>query len=546
VVTHGVGSQRRVDQLDDVVEPLVEFLCRVLGPHNVHLEARTQTGDDLNASAIITLDLPGDRREAWHVREAWWAESFRPSASGAVLAWAVRAAANHVKATTGYVVVRHVEKLTGKRPRSGEAGIWGGPPLSRLRGMLDLVIWGAITVGYFAVYLIGAVLILPLYIVLLLPFWVLFPAGIGRLQQALVNVLTGGIGDQHATTNRYVAVAGAADTVVSALWNFLAPDRPHRGEYETVTLIAHSGGCVVSYVALNRGDVQAWLRDSPAPRRVTWITVGSGLNLAYRMQAERKERDKVFWARSLRETVNWIDIYARYDPVPQGEPPGEMVRKIVGDEPGRPYASVRVVNHELPFTDHGAYWGNHEEVMSRIVHAIADSRLGRGTVDMADPTYAQQRNEQGNQVDHPLAAGIAYAVSRSEARRNAVTRNRFLSIVALIVGVGLLAWWGPLLGGWVLGDGGGPLPATWLTGLRQWIGEHTPAGLGPFAWGGQRSRFVGTVVLIALVYTALLIARLGGALRAWKAHDPRYPPLPEADAGEPQRPTSMARPARAG
>ena len=32
VVTHGVGSQRRADQLDTVVEPLMTFLCRALVP----------------------------------------------------------------------------------------------------------------------------------------------------------------------------------------------------------------------------------------------------------------------------------------------------------------------------------------------------------------------------------------------------------------------------------------------------------------------------------------------------------------------------------
>src|SRR5262249_25505425 len=154
---------------------------------------------------------------------------------------------------------------------------------------------------------------------------------IGALRAHLLNFLTRGIGDQQATTNREVAVAAAANTVATALYPFIAPQarRWRAFDYDTVTVIAHSGGCVVTFAALAGGEVRRWLRGksdgAPSDRRVTWITVGSGLDLAWRMQAPSKARDQAFWHRRIDDYVNWIDIYARYDPVPPGEAPPAMV-----------------------------------------------------------------------------------------------------------------------------------------------------------------------------------------------------------------------------
>jgi len=124
VVTHGVGSQRRIDQLDAVVEPLMTFLGRALGYTNVHLVARTQVSDDLLASAVIQLTPPNGAPEEWHVREAWWAESFRSSPSATVLPWAVGAAVFHVRSTWQNVFVRNLGRVMGRGPAPPQAGIW--------------------------------------------------------------------------------------------------------------------------------------------------------------------------------------------------------------------------------------------------------------------------------------------------------------------------------------------------------------------------------------------------------------------------------------
>jgi hypothetical protein len=261
------------------------------------------------------------------------------------------AAYYHVVTTARGVFGHNVTRLAAQGPRQEESGVWTREETGKLHALLDNLVWLVITLGYLFVCAIGAVVILPHYVFLLLPLVALWPSATGRHQVALVNTLTGGIGDQQATTNRRVAAAGAADSVVCALWSFIAPERPENMEYVTVTVIAPWGGCVVSFDALVRHDVMRWLSKSTSLRRVTLMTVGSGLNFAWRMRA-KKVRDCAFWDRTIGDHLNWIDIYSRYGPVPQGPPPVEMVEPLVGPTP-HPFVTVQVTNRDSPLSDHG-------------------------------------------------------------------------------------------------------------------------------------------------------------------------------------------------
>ncbi|MFN8556963.1 MAG: hypothetical protein U0531_06295 [Dehalococcoidia bacterium] len=119
--------------------------------------------------------------------------------------------------------------------------------------------------------------------------------------------------------------------------------------------------------------------------------------------------------------MNWIDIYSRYDFVPQGRAPdggplerGSMVKAIAGPPDGlreggaRPYVGVRVANTDWPFSDHGAYWSNDEEVMARIVFAVVDDRFGRPGTDWTRGDVP---------AGLPLGPAITASVGRSRARR---------------------------------------------------------------------------------------------------------------------------------
>jgi len=522
VIVHGVGHQSRADQLDWVVESLVDFLGRALGHYNVQLTARTEPSTDDLASARIRLTLPGATEpfEEWHIREAWWAQSFRPSGSATVLGWALVAAYYHVVTTAQGVLGHNVARLAARRPKQEGRGVWTREETGKVHALLDSVVWLVITLGYLFVYAIGAVVILPLYVFLLLPLVALWPSAIGRFQVALVNTVTGGIGDQHATTNRRVAAAGAADSVVRALWYFIAPGRPRNSDYDTVTVIAHSGGCVVSFDALVRHDVRRWLSESTSLRRVTLITAGSGLNLAWRMRAKRKAQDCAFWSRTLGDHVNWIDIYSRYDPVPQGPPPADLVEALVGPPP-HPFVTVKVTNRDWPLSDHGTYWENFEEAMSRMVHAITDSRLGQQSLAELGDAYSLQPEGDGGTQAHPLARPVREAIGAAPDRQRQVTARRFASFLLIAVGIALAYLTSKSLGDWVLGDRLDVLGVSWPPlAWRRDLGQLIPTSLLGINFTALRPWIVGVLALAFLAELLLILAQLGIHLWSWRRPEP--------------------------
>jgi hypothetical protein len=493
-----------------------------MGHNNVQLTARTGPGDDALASARIRLTLPCTTEpfEEWHIREAWWAQSFRPSGSATVLGWALVAAYYHVVTTAKGVFGHNVARLAAGRPKQDGSGVWTREETGKLHALFDIVVWLVITLGYLFVYAVGAIVILPLYVFLLLPLVALWPSAIGRLQVALVNTVTGGIGDQHATTNRRVAAAGAADSVVRALWYFIAPGRLGSSVYDTVTVIAHSGGCVVSFDALVRHDVRRWLSESTSLRRVTLMTVGSGLNLAWRMRAKRKARDCAFWDRPLGDHVNWIDIYSRFDPVPQGPPPVEMVEALVGPPP-HPFVTVQVTNRDWPLSDHGAYWENFEEAMSRMVHAITDSRLGQQPLSELGDSYSVQTQRGGEMEAHPLARPVREAIKAAPDRQRQVTTRRFASFLLIALGVALVYLTSNSLGAWLLGDRMEILGVSWPPlAWRRDLGQLIPTSLLGFNFTSLRPWIVGALALAFLAEVLLLLAQLGIHLWSWRRAEP--------------------------
>ena len=84
----------------------------------------------------------------------------------------------------------------------------------------------------------------------------LIPAA-GNFQRAIIDVFSGGNGEQQAVTNRHIALAEAASLITRALQPFLDPAYPDAARYKTVTVIAHSGGCPIAFEALNSDELKA-------------------------------------------------------------------------------------------------------------------------------------------------------------------------------------------------------------------------------------------------------------------------------------------------
>ncbi|HZU76920.1 MAG TPA: hypothetical protein VFA70_09170 [Dehalococcoidia bacterium] len=521
VIVHGVGRQGHGAELDTQVEPLVEYLGTVIGYENVQVVARAPRDASGTARARIHLRAPGRREplEEWEVREAWWAQIFPPTGRGVMLAWAVRAFWAVFQAAFVNVGWRNLKRVLRRDVRPQGEGVWRTAVTPAPFPAVDVLNWIVIMAGYSLVFLLGLVVVPLLYVFLLLPSFLLYPAFAQKAQAYLVDLFVGSIAEQQGITSRYVAVADAASVVTLALKPFLDPALlEQKGRhYETVTVIAHSAGCVVSYDALVSGAVPGWLR-SARDRRLTWITVGSGLNLGWRMHTDRHARDRAFWRRCLPGNVNWINIYARYDPVPGGEPPRALVAALARLEP-RPYVSIRVANEDWPLSDHTSYWDNADEVTSRLVHAIGDSRLGRQSLAaLLDGSYNPE-----SLVDR----GVKRSVDHGPRHRAAVSGRRGAQIGAAAAVVGLLIGFSGTVerfGRWLSDRLSDVPPHSFWTWLRANLPHRVPwlhvHDLPHFLLGAA-------MVLYALVIAGLL-ANLLGSLFAWLRPEPDRIPQPLA------------------
>lgn len=538
VIVHGVGEQGRGDYIGSFVEPLASFIADGCGSENVSITVRNEA----DASAWATLSIRGDARdEEWHIREAWWAKNFRPSASRTVLFWAVIAGLTIMWATWRSIFVRAVARLahnyqqmslsrddlmgrpverdsdgTLHLPPDTKQGLWVAPQTLPGKAILDALVWLFICL----VYVVGAIVLLtllvPLYLFLLLPLSFVAPGPVVAVQRKLAGLIVSTIGDQQAMTTRRFALAGASNEVAQALWWMLSKDGLARSKrtidgftgYETVTVVAHSGGCVVSFDAL-ASQVKQWMLDPelPAgvsrPKRVGWITAGSGLNLAFRMRRTKDSREHAFWHRPLVDFVNWVNIYARYDPVPQGPPPADLVSTLLRDDgllnrssdARPPYVCLRVVNDDFPGSDHSGYWRNRVEVMSRVVGLIADS-------DRA----SRELSPQASAIPVTLAGSLDASI-RDNADPNAMRRNRAAALkrqlpmyIGIAIVVATLAF-------------GVPLGHQWLKlDLADRLMPNSVFGV---AIDGQRAWLAGVLLTLAAALVLAQVISFVSQLVSW-------------------------------
>ena len=90
VIVHGVGSTRKGSYIDSFAEPLAAYVGTSLGFDNVSLDVNHEPDGGGQTWATLCLGTKGaEPEETWHIREAWWTESFRASKPQSVLFWGV-------------------------------------------------------------------------------------------------------------------------------------------------------------------------------------------------------------------------------------------------------------------------------------------------------------------------------------------------------------------------------------------------------------------------------------------------------------------------
>jgi len=172
-----------------------------------------------------------------------------------------------------------------------------------------------------------------------------------------------------------------------------------------------------------------------------------------------------------------------------------------------------VANYDFPITEHGGYWTNFSEVMARIVYVISDSRLRREALDTVRHAHSQPARSP---VQEQLFRAIEPGMPRMEKHRRQLVGEVWRYLLAFLLGIGAVAWFGRTLGESVSERLAAlPIVPSWL-----------PLGRTDVHW------LLGTLVIGYAALMVIGLLRLGGEFRSWLA---RERDLPNAEESEPEQ-----------
>lgn len=413
VFVHGIGSQKPAETLLQWSAPIIEVLTAWHGnlptvppdpgPRDPVLRA---TIDFSSTLPTISLRVPaattGDEvvhpEREWLMTEAWWASKVAPPGLNTITNW------------LGL--------------RGGAAQVVDGILGNRTEGVL-LTVSKAAVVPFVSV-LSG--IILTLYGLLrgltaIIPIQAVKDAAI---LHTFDDFLTGWFGDVRILLfdpAQSANIRGGLAEAVSRLREVGGCDR--------IVVVAHSGGVMVSYLALTDPAL-----DPKALDVDKLVTFGEGWNLALRLtpadvgMADRLRRDITAAHADLR----WRDFWGSHDPAPAGALAlGEIQPPIVGADRVR---SFRVWNRRSLIEDHGGYFDNDEEFVVPLMREI-DVPDGWGEASRFYPPDpgASPSVVPDEAVDDPRAM----ADPRVHRHRQRVATVALWRQVALAIPVGTIA-----------------------------------------------------------------------------------------------------------
>lgn len=206
----------------------------------------------------------------------------------------------------------------------------------------------------------------------------------------------------------------------------------------SLTVIAHSQGCVVAYEAIAHLAAQGKLR------RVTFVTAGSMINHTYgwpwefrsRGRSHKRVPGRDLMTRPLPDGTRWVDIYALHDPAPMGALNGELA-----ETSGAAVHDVAVKNTLTHVSAHTTYWPNNVEVISVIADELlhrALSNRARGGSDATQQRWTNPRAGNGFEQPHADRRGLAVHAERGlytlrQVSVAAVRGIAYLTVIAFAV-----------------------------------------------------------------------------------------------------------------
>ena len=283
-LVHGVGSQKKGQFLESVLEPLQRFL-------------RLEFRDELRAAidqrppdgpAHATIEFLDER---WEITEVWWAEAFYAQPAQRILKWGFVALFRNL-GNFAVGTVPFLRRLFGQRPAPPcQDSVYTGVVLGTRSRLYDLIVGPAAAVVFLLAALPLLLLATAFYLLALLPKWLIFPSWLRSVVVGLVSYLVEGFGDQYALMYSETAAASARQVLVEALRPYMDTQGPGRMNCDSVSVIAHSGGATVCLQALSDPKLwREWTGTSEPPMGRDPV---HSRKLAERLQRERPQAPDV-------------------------------------------------------------------------------------------------------------------------------------------------------------------------------------------------------------------------------------------------------------
>jgi len=411
VFVHGIGSQAPGETLLDWGSAIIGALL------DARLNRRTSADPVIDSqldpgpgqSRFIELQLPATTADGktipeqhWVMTEAWWAQRVRPPSFGQMAEWlgpngAIRRIVLALLPRAGEIhdprLRPHAETHSLHRAAPGiervEEDVAPGPPA----GMKEKPREGISAIlRYPAGFYFQAIsaLILLLYGILrsiekLIPIG---PFKDGALTRPIDSFVLDWFGDVYVLLNNQAEGASIRGQLLDSLNDLQAIG------CKDITVIAHSGGAIVSYMTL----VDA----SSAGQRVDrLVTHGEAANLAWRLTAgedgQNRGEAELRFERLYRTLPNaphrrdmaWHDFWASKDPAPVGvlQIPREQNLDDEDDRKALGRVHSHAVWNRLSLgNDHGSYWDNDEEFLVPLLRILEN----RGEAGLFGPTAGDE------------------------------------------------------------------------------------------------------------------------------------------------------------
>ncbi len=380
VFVHGIGSQLRGETLLQWSSPIVRAVSTwartspgVIPGDEADVVVRSEVDFAGDSMPYVTVRVPGVEPaggdgvlepQTWVMTEAWWAQRVSPPPLGTMIDWCGPEGA----------VARVVERIIAHL---------GGGQGGRFR---DRIIDALSKIGFGLFLSTACTLLLLLYAVARALAGVI---PIPSIQEALTKIqldtlLTKWWGEVYLLLDDPIQSAnirGRLNQMIGALREFGC---------ERIAVIAHSGGTIVSYMALSDPAYET--------RADTLITHGEAIGMGRFIAADpRLSGQTLRLGGGPTEPGRWADFWATHDPAPCGQLPPEFTQTddAVVDAPGWPgnedRRAVRVWNRRSVLDDHGTYWDNDEEFVYPVLaeleaagRPVAASRFRPSTLPGGD------------------------------------------------------------------------------------------------------------------------------------------------------------------